>query len=95
MTRHMHIPIGSMVLAYMLTLGGIVMVHVTVYIAYMDPMGYESCSFGRWAIHYKRLWPKNKKTVAHITSNMKNMNEHSTNPSKVAEHQRTWIDHQK
>jgi hypothetical protein len=60
------------------------------YIAYMDPMGYECCSFGRLAaIHYKRLSPKNKKKVAHITSNMKNMNEHSTNPSTVAEHQRT------
>ena len=39
----MVLPIGSMVLVYMLTFGvyyGILMVNVTIYIAYMDPLGY-------------------------------------------------------
>ena len=34
------IPIGSMVLVYMLTLGGILIVNVTIYSIHMDPMGY-------------------------------------------------------
>ena len=38
--KHLPLPIGSMYGIYA-NIGGILMVNVTIYIAYMDPMGYE------------------------------------------------------
>ena len=59
-TRYLYIPIGSMYGIYA-NIGGTLMVNVTIYIAYMDPMGYIYivwCFFHNINLSQTHAWPR-------------------------------------